>query len=100
MKQSDSVFLAAVIVVAGLFAAKSLREAGEVLAARRAAEQVQFGVAGQPRDVNMERLMSLIRSGELSNHEAEFYRPVREGEAIELKLQMERVGGQKNAGEQ
>ncbi|MBN1766590.1 MAG: 4Fe-4S binding protein [Sedimentisphaerales bacterium] len=40
----------------------------------------RVGAGGIPRNVDMERLLQLIEQDKLSNHEAQFYRQVEEGE--------------------
>ena len=75
MKTNEQVFLIAVVACALVFSALALGHARQHFAAR-AAESVQAGLAGQPRDVDIEKVKRMIQQQYLSDHEAEFYTPV------------------------
>ena len=54
---------------------QTLGDTGAVLqTARHAAEFSRAGAAGQPRDVDLDRIQRMIRAGQLSDHEALFYK--------------------------
>jgi len=80
MKKSDVVFLTAVLGVAGAFSLVSLSHAVRILPRASMSAAPVRGVAGEARDVDMERLQELLRRNYLSDREAEFYKVVPEGE--------------------
>jgi len=74
MRSNDLLFLVLVAACAAVFVALSIAEAGKSIHAIGASGQPAVGSAGRPRDVDTELLEKLIRSGYLSDHEAEFYK--------------------------
>jgi len=74
MRKSEIVFLTCVFGFSGLFAVQSLTRAVPLLPWRVSQTPEFLGAAGQPREVDMERLEPLLESGALSHHEAEFYK--------------------------
>jgi hypothetical protein len=76
MRKTDVLFLLCVLFCAGLFAARSVREAVPLLSGGTSAGPAASGVAGQSRDVDMTKLKRLLEQRVLSDREAEFYEPV------------------------
>lgn len=76
MKKAEIGFLCAVVLFAVIFSALSLSEAGEVIAGILRADYALAGVAGEARDIDVEKVKDLIRQRHLSDHEAEFYKKV------------------------
>jgi len=74
MKRTDVYFVVAVFAFAALFAALSLSYTEQVLSAGTAGPGPALGAAGTPRDVDVRRIEKLIRRGDLSDREADFYR--------------------------
>ena len=76
MRTVDKVFLACVLVCVVLLAAQAFRGADLGALFQPDLQQPRAGVAGQARDVNLRQMQHLIDAGALSDHEAEFYKPV------------------------
>ena len=76
MRKWDLAFLICVGGTATAFSVAAVSQAVRLSPGRSAANAAAFGVAGQARDVNMRHLEELLRSKSLSDHEAEFYKPV------------------------
>lgn len=74
MKKSDGIFIVAVAAYAAVFSAASLSHFGKVIADRAADARATVGVAGEARDLDLEKLKRLIREKYLSGHEALFYK--------------------------
>jgi len=74
MRKTERVYLTAVLILALVFAWITLTHAERALSRLTAAEAVGTPTAGQPRDVDLERIRELIRERRLSDHEAEFYK--------------------------
>ena len=74
VKKSDAVFLTSVLGVASVFALTSLTHAVRLLPDPSGMNAAAAGAAGEARDVDMEALESFLRSGYLSDHEAEYYK--------------------------
>ena len=72
MNRSEKLLLAAAFLFAGAIAAVSLAEGARLLSGAGASRVDP--VAGEPRDVDMERLRRLLRTRALSEHEALHYR--------------------------
>jgi hypothetical protein len=72
MKTSDALFLICVFAVAGLLIFATLTRTET--AAPSATSPPAAGEGGRPRDVDSNRIRTMIERGELSDHEAEFYR--------------------------
>ncbi|HIJ65607.1 MAG TPA: hypothetical protein HPP77_06595 [Candidatus Hydrogenedentes bacterium] len=79
MKRTDIAYLAAVALFALVFGLTSLSRAGRALTAIEMADVPRAGVAGQARDLDEGQIRRLIRQRRLSDHEAEFYKPVPAG---------------------
>ncbi len=75
MKKIDVVFLVSVLGFASFLSVKSVTQAVSLLPTRSASESEAFGAAGKARDVDVERLLQLLREQRLSHREAEFYKP-------------------------
>jgi len=73
MKPNEIIFAICVTGFAVVFAGMSLWSTGQILEMRTTVERGHPGAAGQPRDVNAERILDLIRQQRLSDHEAEYY---------------------------
>jgi hypothetical protein len=78
VKRTDIAYLLAVAAFATLFAVGSVRSATEVIAQRSAGDAAFSPTAGEPRDVDMEKLRRLLRSRSLSDREAQHYKRVDE----------------------
>ena len=76
MKRPDALFLVAVIVAAGLFAAASIDRARDILGPGAGAAEFRPTSAGIPRDVDLDKIKRLMDQHHLSPHEAQFYRKV------------------------
>lgn len=74
MNRSETFFIIAVTILALLFSVLTLVNTGHV-AIRKFAQETAFGTAGTARDVDLDRVKQLIKEKNLSDHEAEFYRP-------------------------
>lgn len=72
MNRSEKLLLAAAFLFAGAIAAVSLAEGARHLSG--AGESLVDPVAGEPRDVDMEKLRRLLRARDLSEREALHYR--------------------------
>ncbi|MHC4933465.1 MAG: hypothetical protein ACYTGV_14875 [Planctomycetota bacterium] len=81
MKRTEIAYLLAVAAFATLFALGSVRSAARVLAQRSAGDAAFSPTAGEPRDVDMEKLRRLLRSRSLSDREAKHYKPAGEAPA-------------------
>jgi hypothetical protein len=76
MKKVEIAFLVAVYGFASLFSGLALTSAKRALVGRGAALAGPAGVGGKARNLDLEKMKRLIRQQYLSDHEAEFYRPV------------------------
>jgi hypothetical protein len=76
MRKLDVVFLFCVLGFAGFFAARSVTQSLPLLPGRSISDSAGRGAAGQPRDVDMTKLKSLLDQRALSGHEAQFYHPL------------------------
>ncbi|MHC4549893.1 MAG: hypothetical protein ACYTEZ_14060 [Planctomycetota bacterium] len=75
MRRAEIAFLGAVALFACVFAALSLTEAARVIA-RGAGEAAFSPTAGEPRDVDLQKLERLLRTRDLSDREALHYKRV------------------------
>jgi hypothetical protein len=76
MNRTEIVFLLCVFGFAGTISWQSLSQTMRLLPGRSDATSAVVGAAGKARDVDMDRLLPLLRQRSLSEHEAEFYKPV------------------------
>jgi hypothetical protein len=81
VKRTEIAYLLAVAFFAALFAVGSVRSTVKVMAQRSAGDAAFSPPAGEPRDVDMEKLRRLLRSRSLSDREAQHYKPVDEAPA-------------------
>lgn len=72
MTTAHKIFLIAVTAIAVIFAGLALSQAGKSLSASSAG--IATGAAGQPRNVDIEKIQQMMRRNYLSDHEAAFYR--------------------------
>jgi hypothetical protein len=79
MRRIDVLFLFSVLAAAAAFAARTISETVRVSGWEAGGEAPAAGTAGQPRDVDLEKIRRLIGEGHLSNHEALFYAKRGEG---------------------
>jgi len=79
MKRSDVFYLLAVAVFAVALAVIVFADAAEVIA-RGTGEMTYSPAAGEPRDLDLERIKRLLRSRDLSDREALHYERVEEDE--------------------
>ncbi|MFO7976843.1 MAG: hypothetical protein R6V12_19705 [Candidatus Hydrogenedentota bacterium] len=77
MKMNDALFLVCVCAVAVVFVFATLTPSES--ATPSASAPSELGGAGRPRDIDTERIRTMIERGELSDHEAEFYREAPSG---------------------
>jgi hypothetical protein len=75
MKRNDLLYLLAVAAFSVVFTVIVFSDAAAVIA-RGAAEPTYSPTAGEPRDVDLERIKRLLRSRDLSDREALHYKPV------------------------
>jgi hypothetical protein len=76
-KQSiPSYFLVCVLIVAVFVSAVSVSRFLEVIPAGFEQPAVSAASGGEPRDVDMQRIHTMIEQGRLSDQEAEFYKKV------------------------
>ena len=80
MSTPRKAYLAAVLVGAIALSIMALSDAGRI-AADRVSGEVLTGVAGQARDLDAAQVQQLIRRRLLSDHEAQFYKPLVEPRA-------------------
>ncbi len=73
---SSRYFVAVVVIIAIFVSLVSLSRLREVLPAGLSQPAVSAGSAGQPRDVDLQRVRDLIEQKRLSDREAQFYRKV------------------------
>ena len=78
MQNRERLFLAAVLVAALVYAGASLSYTREALHAPEELPTFPATGAGQTRAINVDRFRQLIRQGDLSDHEAEYYRQMPE----------------------
>jgi hypothetical protein len=71
MRRIEVLFLLSVLAAAAAFAARTISETVRVSGWESGGE-VSPGTAGQPRDVDLEKIRRLIREGHLSDREALF----------------------------
>ena len=71
-------FLAIVVIVGVLMAGVSVSQLRRVMPAVLEGPTPTVGAAGQPRDVDLQRVRTLIEQGRLSNREAEHYKKLDE----------------------
>jgi hypothetical protein len=76
MRRTERVYLTAVLVLAIIFAWITVTQAGKAISRLTTPEAAGTPSAGQPRDVDLERIKELIRDKRLSGHEADFYKKV------------------------
>ena len=81
MRRIEILYLAAVLVFAAWFVGLTLAGAREAWIRTTPGGFAGAGAAGQPRDVDLERIREMIRQKRLSDHEAEFYKPAAESPA-------------------
>jgi hypothetical protein len=74
MRSIEVFFVSTVLFFAAVFVGMTLSRAGRVIERLTAPEAAGAGVAGEPRDVDLEEIRRLIREGKLSDHEAEYYK--------------------------
>ncbi|MFA5251675.1 MAG: 4Fe-4S binding protein, partial [Phycisphaerae bacterium] len=68
-------YLVAIVVVVGIFvSAVSVNRFREILPAGISQPVISTSGAGQPRDVDLQRVRKMIQQGKLSDKEAEFYK--------------------------
>jgi hypothetical protein len=79
VRRRDLPYLLAVAVLAVVFAGDVVSRAVKASGAPNATGFLP-GVAGEARDVDVERLERLIRQGHLSDHEALYAKPAGEGD--------------------
>jgi spermidine synthase/Na+-translocating ferredoxin:NAD+ oxidoreductase RnfG subunit len=70
--------LAVVLLTGGLVAGVCVNQFRRVMPTMLEAPAATVGVAGQPRDVDLQRIRTLIEQGRLSNKEAEHYKKLDE----------------------
>ena len=63
-----------VIILAALVSTVSVRRFLQIIPADLAQPAVSLTAGGQPRDVDLQRIRTMIRQKKLSGHEAEFYK--------------------------
>jgi hypothetical protein len=68
-------YLAAVIIVALVFAAATAANLGRTGVLSRSGDRVHPSSAGMVRNLDVKRIKQMIREGYLSDHEALFYQP-------------------------
>ena len=73
MRKSDATFLLSVLGVAAAVSLMSLSEAARLLPGKSGGAIAVQSSAGTAREVDMDRLLELLRGQNLSSHEAEFY---------------------------
>ncbi|MFV1965239.1 MAG: hypothetical protein ACC628_07420 [Pirellulaceae bacterium] len=78
MKKTDALFLASVLGVAGAFSWMSLSHALRLRPNSIAGPSAPVNAAGEARGVDVDRLLPMLRRGDLSGREAEFYKPLPE----------------------
>ena len=76
MRRIDALFLASVFVVASAFSWMSLSNAVRSRPTAAPSHSASIKAAGEARDVDMDRLQQMLRQGDLSEREAEFYKPL------------------------
>ena len=69
-------FLTAVVVTAGFVSAVSLNRFSQVVSVSFDQSVVTSSSGGQPRDIDMQRVRTMIQDNKLSDKEAEFYKKV------------------------
>ncbi len=70
----DRYLLPVVVVIALFVAGVAFQEFSDSLPASSAAPAVSAQSAGEPRDVDIEKIRRMIRQGKLSDKEAQFYK--------------------------
>ena len=86
MKKTEIAFLISVFGFAALFSLVSVRETLPLLPGRSSPTAAAVGTAGQPRDVDLDKLQRMLRQHDLSSHEAWYYKPVPTASDSDSKL--------------
>lgn len=76
MKKIDLLFLICVFGFAAFFCLVSVQETLQLLPGRSSSAGPAVGTAGQPREVDMDRLQQMLQRQDLSSREAMYYKPV------------------------
>jgi len=76
MKKTEIAFLISVFSFATFFALVSIRETMRWMPVEASLARTAGGAAGQPREVDMDKLRRMLRRHDLSSHEAMYYKPL------------------------
>lgn len=74
MKKSDIIFIFAVIIMSGLYIGLTIQHFTQ-LSYDLEFQKRSTSTGGKPRDIDVDKFRRLIQMRELSDHEAEFYKP-------------------------
>jgi hypothetical protein len=95
MRKREFTFLFSVAVIAAAFCVMSIAEVVRLAPYGSPTGAVTDSTAGEPRDVDVGRIGQLLRSGHLSDHEADFYEEFRltlPSTAVEGERALQRKG--------